>query len=309
MLVGKVDVVFVYSPPMTLGLVAGLFKTFHNAPILLDVVDLWPDAILASGMVSSKLLVKGSGWIAKSAYRLADKITVLTDGYVSRLTSVGIPREKITVMPPWANREHYDKDDRNLEFGKKYGLEGKCCIIHAGNIGPFQDIENILSAAALMRNVDELRIIFVGGGRDLEHMKKQKEVRKLENVIFAGSYPIKDMAGIYSWADALLVSLHSDPYLAINLPSKVPAYMAAGRPIIACAEGETSRLVTDYRLGFSCKPGAPALLADTFMQFLSSSEEERKGMGKRSRELFEQSYDKDILIDKYITMLETMSKS
>lgn len=306
-LTGKVDVIFVFSPPMTLGLAAGLFKYLYRAPILLDVVDLWPDAILGSGMVSSDFLVKSSGWIAQSAYRLADKITVLTDGYASRLVSKGVPKEKILVMPPWADRKLYCRTNRNIEFGEKYNLEGKFCIIHAGNIGPFQDIENVLSAAELVRDVDTLRIIFVGAGRDLEGMNKQKELRKLDNVIFAGSYPVEEMSGIFAWGKALFVSLRSDPYLAINLPSKVPSYMAVGCPIIACADGEVERLVNNYRLGISCKPGKPAILADAFMRFMDIPEKERYEMGTRSRLIFEQLYDKDILIDKYVTMLETMA--
>ena len=306
LLVGKVDVVFVYSPPMTLGLTAWLFKIFHNTPILLDVVDLWPDAILGGGMVSSHLLVKGSGWLAQSTYRLSDKITVLTDGFSSRLESAGVPKEKISVMPPWADREVYYKAERNREFGKKYNLDGKFCIIHAGNIGPFQDIENVLSAAERIRDIDVLRIIFVGGGQDLDKMKKEKEARKLDKVIFAGSYPVEEMSGIFAWGEALLVSLRSDPYLTINLPSKMPSYMAAGRPIIVCAEGETSQLVSDNCLGLTCRPGDPALLADTIRQFLDLSEEERDKMGNRSRQIFERQFDKDVLIDKYIAMLETM---
>ncbi|RJQ26465.1 glycosyltransferase WbuB [Candidatus Parcubacteria bacterium] len=306
-LTGKVDVVFVYSPPMTLGLAAGLFKYLHRAPILLDVVDLWPDAILGSGMVSSDYLVKSSAWIAQVAYRLADKITVLTDGYASRLVSIGVPKEKISVMPPWADRKLYYRTKPNVEFGEKYNLEGKFCIIHAGNIGPFQDIDNVISAAELLRDIDTLRIIFVGAGHDLERMKKQKELRELNNVIFAGSYPVEEMSGILAWGKALFVSLRSDPYLAINLPSKVPSYMAAGCPIIVCADGEVEQLVNNYRLGITCKPGKPAMLADTFMRFMELPEKERHEMATRSRLTFEQLFDKDVLIDKYITMLEAMT--
>lgn len=306
-LAGKADAVFVYSPPMTLGLTAGLFRFLHGAPILLDVVDLWPDAILGSGMVSSNFLIECGGWIAKSAYRLADKITVLTEGYASRLESAGVPKDKISVMPPWADGAQYFKADRNEEFGERHSLEGKFCIIHAGNIGPFQDLENVLSAAERLRDQTSFRLIFVGGGRDLEMMKKEKERRRLDNVIFTGARPVEEMSGIFAWADAMLVSLRPDPYLAINLPSKAPAYMAAGKPIIACAQGETARLVTEHELGMSCEPRDPQMLAETFMRFMSISKEERKSMGDRSRFLFEHKYDKDLLISKYVRMLEAMA--
>ena len=116
------------------------------------------------------------------------------------------------------------------------------------------------------------------------------------------------MSGILAWGNALLVSLRSDPYMSINLPSKMAAYMAVGRPIIACAEGETSRLVTEHRLGFSCRPGDPAALAEAFVRSMDLSEDESRRMGNRSRALFEQSYEKNVLIEKYVALLEEMSR-
>jgi colanic acid biosynthesis glycosyl transferase WcaI len=305
-LAGKVDVVFVHSPPMTLGLTAGLFKWMHHAPVLLDVVDLWPDAVSVSDMVTSDLLITLSEWIARCAYKLADRITLPTDGFASRLESLGVTKEKISVVPNWADGSQYSVCERNHKFGDVYGLKGRFCIIHAGNIGYFQNIENILSAAELVRHIDRIRIIFVGSGRDIEKMKAHKEARKLDNVIFAGTYSPDEMSSILAWGDGLLVSLRAEPYLAINLPSKVPAYMAAGRPIIASAEGETARLVNEYRLGIACKPCDPEALADAFLKFMQLSEEEHLEMGKRSRIVFKQLFDKDMLIGKYVNILEKM---
>jgi len=303
MLAGRVDVVFVHSPPMTLGLTAGLFKLFHRVPIVLDVVDLWPDAVYGSGMASD-FIAKISGLIAMIAYRLADKITVLTDGFKSRVASVGVPDGIISVMPPWADNKLYFSTDCNPEFGKKYKLHGKFCIIHAGNIGPFQDIENVLAAAEQLLDVDNLLIVFVGGGQDLEKMKRKAS--GLANIIFAGIYPSEKMAGILAWGNALLVSLRADSYLSINLPSKVPSYLACGKPIIACADGETGQLIENNHVGLSCAPGNPTLLAETIKRFMALPEEERIDMGKRSWQTFEMFYDKDKLIGKYISMLETM---
>lgn len=309
MLVGEVDVIFVHSPPMTLGVTAGLFKLFHRCPILLDVVDLWPDAIIGSGMASSALVTKFAALAARSAYSLSDRISVLTEGYASRLRAAGVRDEKLLVMPPWTDGNIYKTVEKNREFGKAHSLEGKFCIIHAGNIGPFQDIRNVLSAAEKVRHIDNLRIVLVGGGRDIGEMQKEKQVRGLDNVVFAGSYPAEQMPGILAWGNALLVSLRSDPYLSINLPSKMPGYMAVGRPILVCADGEARDLVLRNNLGLCCKPGDPAALADAFARFMTLPENERRDMGERSRRLFERSFDKDALIEEYISQLEDMSRN
>ena len=306
MLAGKPDVIFVHAPPMTLGIAASIFKTIYKAPILLDVVDLWPDALAGSGMVSSKIIIKGSGAIANAAYLLADKITTPTEGFASRIHLSGVPKHKISIIPNWADRTIYTPAEKSRSFGEQYNLEGKFCIIHAGNVGPYQGIDNILRAAELLQDIDLLRILLVGGGKDLERLKRLKSDLNLDNVIFTGTYPADEMSGIFAWANALLVSLKSDPYLDINLPSKLPAYMASGRPIIACAEGETSRIVTDNRLGISCKPGDPEALANSIIYFMSLSEQECHEMGQRGSQLYDISYDKDVLIGSYVKMLEAM---
>jgi putative colanic acid biosynthesis glycosyltransferase WcaI len=309
LLLKKADVIFVYSPPMTLGLAAWLYKIIYDAPILLDVVDLWPDAIIESDMLKSEFFLKGAEITARTSYKVADKITALTKGFAARIEKQGISDKKIEVMPPWADGNIYIDTSENMEFRNKHNLKNKICIIHAGNIGPFQDIENVMLAAEKLIGIENLRIIFVGGGRDLENMKKLKRQRGLSNVIFAGSYPAKDMPGIFKVSDAMLVSLRKDPYLAINMPSKLQAYMAAGKPIIACAEGETSILVQNTKLGFSCSPGNPDELANTIMKFTAISEEIRRDMGRRSRQVFEQYYSQNVLIERYITILEAMGSN
>lgn len=307
LLTGKVDVVFVYSPPMTLGVTAGIFKLIHHTPVVLDVLDLWPEAISGSGMTRSTIVIKGAEWIARIAYWIADKITVPTAGYALRLESLGVQKEKVNIVPIWADGSIYYKSDRNIEFGEKHNLVGKFCIIHAGNIGSFQDINNVILAAERLRNNKDLRIILVGGGTDLASLKRYVESRNLDIVIFAGRYPVDKMSGIFAWADALLVSLRKDPYLDINFPSKVAAYLASGRPIIACAEGETCRLISDFQLGMQCCPGNPDELAETFVQFMKLPLKIREEMGQRGRQVFESFYDKDILIQKYIFMLEELA--
>lgn len=308
MLLSKPDAVFVYSPPMTLGLIAGLIKLFCKSKVILDVVDLWPEAIAGSGMMSSNIVIKGSEWIARGAYRIADRITVPTKGFASKIEALGISKEKLFIVPPWAeNRHYFPNTEKDKEFGNKFGLKGKYCIIHAGNIGPYQDIGNVLAASEYVCDLDDLYIIFVGDGIDLRKMNQRKKDLKLKNVLFTGRYPLERMAGILAWGSALLISLRFDPYMAINMPSKMAAYLAMGRPIIACSEGETRQLIEDRRLGLYCSPGKPKDLADLFRKISIASKEDLEGMGRRSRILFEERFDKNVIIKKYIAMLEAAS--
>ena len=303
--VDKPDVIFVDASPMTVGLTTGIYKLF-GIPVFMDIVDLWPEAITSSDMASSSIVNRCANIIAKISYSIASKIGVPTEGFKAILLDRGLKEDKVSVLPIWADKNVFVKQDRDIEFGNRYNLFGKKCIIHAGNIGYFQAIEHVLYTAKLLRDHEDIHFVFVGGGRDQELMKGKCRTLGLNNVTFTGVYSKDKIPGILAWADALLVSLRAHPYLSLNYPSKLSAYMAAGRPIIAFAEGEAQRLVDENELGFSCCPGRPKELARTIINLFKLSDSELEAMGLRAKKLLKQKYDEDIILDQYIFEIENL---
>lgn len=94
----------------------------------------------------------------------------------------------------------------------------------AGNIGEVQSVETILKAAEELKE-DPVRFHIVGGGTDLERLKKIKEDKELENVIFYGRRPLEEMPEFYAKADAMLITLAADPVLSLTLHGKVQSYV------------------------------------------------------------------------------------
>lgn len=306
LLVGRPDVIFVHASPMTLGIPAALFKLLYRVPILLDVVDLWPDAVAGSGMTSSRAVLSVTNVIARIAYRVSDRFIALTDGFAARLQEAGVLPEQLTVIPPWADYDEFHPALPDAEFGKKFGLQGKTCIMHAGNVGPYQDIGNILSAAELLRDEEQFRFVFIGSGQLQEQVRTQASERGLTNVVFTGRLPMERMAGALAWATALLVNMAADPYLAITVPSKLAAYLAIERPLIAAAAGDVADLVRQHELGLAVAPGSPVALAGAVRHVAAMPEGERTAMGRRCGDLFRSRFEKTLLCQRYAAILEEM---
>jgi glycosyltransferase involved in cell wall biosynthesis len=220
-----------------------------------------------------------------------------------------VPSEKIRVVPIWGDKAIFYEADRDPEFGRQYGLEGKFCLIYTGNMGPMQDVKNIVRAAALLKERDDIRFVLVGGGQILEKLKVLAAELDLTNVAFTGPLPVKKMSGILAWADGLLVNLMNDPYLLINFPSKITGYMAAGRPVIAAADGEAKRITQKYNIGLTCRPANPEELADTIMKFYRLPVAERAQMGARSKAAFDADYDKDVIVRTYLDQLAGLTRN
>ena len=307
LLVTRPDVVFVHASPMTLGIPAGIFRFLYGCPILLDVVDLWPEAIQGSGMTSSRLVLAVGRLIAGYSYRVASGIIALTGAFAEKMQQAGVPPAKMTVIPPWADAAEFYPTAPEPEFGREFGLEGSVCIIHAGNVGPYQDIASVLAAAELLRDEERLKFVFIGSGQHLDRMKELATARGLTNVVFAGRFPMERMAGILAWGTALLVNLADNPYLALTIPSKLAAYLATGRPIVAAAEGYVAELVREHRLGVVAEPGNPESLAAAVRRLLAMSGPELDAAGRRGSELFARCFEKESLLRRYVELLEELA--
>src|SRR3569623_627597 len=79
------DLAYVYNPPITVGLAAALAGLVHRLPFVLDVQDLWPDTLAATGMAGGASLGRLIGPVCKLVYRRSAAILVQSDGKLSAL--------------------------------------------------------------------------------------------------------------------------------------------------------------------------------------------------------------------------------
>jgi glycosyltransferase involved in cell wall biosynthesis len=84
--------------------------------------------------------------------------------------------------------------------------------------------------------------------------------------------------------------------------------MAAGRPIIACLNGEGARLVVEAGAGLATPAEDARALADTVLQLYRQSPDECEKMGSNGRRYYQVHFDHDRLIDQLIALIQTVSK-
>jgi glycosyltransferase involved in cell wall biosynthesis len=108
-------------------------------------------------------------------------------------------------------------------------------------------------------------------------------------------------------ASVLLVTLANQPIFAVTVPNKVQAYLAAGRPIIACLNGEGARLVNEANAGLATPAEDPNALADTILQLYRKLPSEREIMGNNGRKYYQEHFNHDRLIDQLIGHLQAVS--
>ena len=282
----KVDVIYAYHPPLSVGAVAVLLKFLRGWRVVLDVQDLWPDTLRATGMLNNERVLSMIGSAAGLIYRWTDVVVVLSKGFQDRLISRGVPRAKVEVIHNWADEEKL----RNCEDVISFANSAKASfnILFAGNIGSAQSLDAVVDAAVLLRErKSHVRFIFLGTGLEVDSLRNEVKARGLDNVEFLQPVPMEQVGAYLKSADALLVHLRRDELFEITIPSKTQAYMAVGKPILMAVQGEASDLVRRAGCGLLAAPQDPVSLANAADRLSKMTNEDLFEMGRSGLQFYE----------------------
>ena len=293
----KFDVVFCNQlSPVMMAHAAIAYKKKYKVPVIMYCLDLWPESLIAGGIKRESAIYKYYHHVSKMIYRQMDKILITSRMFSKYLKNeFGITAENIEYLPQYAEGI-FEQIPPKTETGV-------FDFMFAGNIGEVQSVETILKAAEKLKEYP-VKFHIVGGGTDLERLKKIKEDKKIENVIFYGRRPLEEMPGFYEKADAMLITLAADPVLSLTLPGKVQSYMAVGKPVIASINGETASVINEAKCGYCGDAEDVEKLVGNILEFITDTEDERKVWAQNARKYYELNFEKSKFIDALENELE-----
>lgn len=302
-----VDIVFVYAPsPLLQAIPAILISCIKGAKLAIWVQDLWPESLEATGFVRNRSVLAMLRCVVRWIYRRADLILVQSEAFMAPVAALA-DAGKIRYYPNSADEvftgAHADADCVIA------GLEEGFSVVFAGNLGTAQAVETIIDAAALLSGYPEIRLVLVGSGSRVAWLQREIESRKLCNVQLAGQHPLTAMPAILRRAGALLVTLKDEAIFYHTVPSKVQAYLATGRPIIACLNGEGARIIEQAGAGMTCPAEDAAALAATIARLYLLPAAERSQLGKNGLRYFESHFNGEHLTRTLIAHFEKLLAS
>jgi len=107
----------------------------------------------------------------------------------------------------------------------------------------------------------------------------------------------------------LLLSLSRSCIMSQTVPSKLQAYLAAGRPVIASLDGEGAWAVEDSKAGVTCPAEDAPALARAVLQLRAEPPEELRRMGEAGRRYYEHNFDPAMLAGRLIQRFEQLVAS
>jgi lipopolysaccharide/colanic/teichoic acid biosynthesis glycosyltransferase len=280
------DVMYVYHPPLTVGLAAGVVALVRRIPFVVAIHDLWPETLEATGMISNRVVLRIVGWLCHWVYARADRIVVVSPGFKRSLVEKGIPESKIDVVYNWPNEA--DAQRRGESNLAAFALEGRFNIVYAGNMGGAQGLDTVLRAAKIVESAaPQVQFILVGEGIDADNLRVCAAEMAARSVRIMRRVPPSEIGDLLAAADVLLVHLKDAPLFRVTIPAKTQFYLAMGKPILMGVSGDAADLVETSGAGVVVKPGDPEALAAGALSLVGLPKGDLAAMGARGRAFYE----------------------
>ncbi len=296
------DVMYVWHPPLTVGVTAWVIGHLKRIPYVYDVQDLWPESGVASGLLRPGPLVRFLYRLADWVYARPTRILVVSRQAAAELERRGVDPAKVRVAPHIPDSA-VTAAPTGRDLRSELHLDDRFVVMFAGNLGLVQGLETVIDAATVCR--DDPRILFalVGDGADRSRLEALVQSRGLPNVLFPGRYPATAMPDVLAAADVVLLQVRDSLIADHAIPTKLLAYLANGKPIIAAMRGACAEMVRDSGGGIVVEPGSGEALAGAVRTLAALPSEERRRLGDRGRTYFEREFQTARLMDVYEDVL------
>lgn len=304
LLAGKsFDAVLFYGvSPLTSAIPAAFIARRKKAHLAYWVQDIWPDSLAVTGFVTNRVALSAVRQMMRILYRYAETIFVQSKAFASPVAECSDAR-KVVYLP---NPAPMDEKKKHALPPHLSELLNDCFpVVFAGNLGRAQSLETILQAASYVQHEPRIRIIIVGTGSAAGQMKAMATRAGLDNVFLTGRLDRQFMPSLFRHAGALLVTLKADPALSMVVPSKVQAYMKAGKPIIGALNGEGARVINESGGGLVVTAGDSKGLAESILTLSSMPVRKREEIGLAGKRYFEAHFEVAGVARRLITILES----
>ena len=302
---GGADVLYVYLTPATVFAAPALLRMLRGTSAVIHVQDLWPESVTSSSMAPSGIAGRLIGGVLHAAirqtYRLASSIAVIAPSMRDIVVARGADPDKVRVVLNWADETVFRPVEATASARARIGHRNRCTIMYAGAMGPFQNIEDSIRAAAAVR--DDVDLVLAGSGIGEAAARDLATRLGADNVRFLGRLPASEMADLYAAADYQLVTLKDLAIFRGTIPSKLPAALSCGSPVVVGVPGDCAAIVERNDVGLACPPEDWRALADRFRRAAALSLADRAAMGSRALGCYRAQMSRRAGIDKLEDML------
>ncbi len=290
----KADVVLVSNTPddalaaIAAGLPAGMRLVYWAQ----DIYSLGIRMVLNRKLPFAGTLV-GAFYRAKErrVSHRADHIVAITHDFLPYFDSLGVSRDKVSVIENWAPLDEIRPAPPDTAWKHAQGLKGKTVALYSGTLGLKHNPSLLAQAAAAFKDRADIAFVVISEGLGARYLAEQKTIHALDNLTLLPWQPYESLSQSLSSGDLLMAIIEKDAS-AFSVPSKILSALCVGRPLVASIPRTNlaARTVLDAKAGLVSEPhDSEGFIAN--LKVLLDDPAMRARMGADARRYAERAFD------------------
>jgi glycosyltransferase involved in cell wall biosynthesis len=295
------DVIVLVSPALISSAVVFLKTrlTRNNAKTVLWVQDLYEQGLketATGGKLSSLVIGRIENWLLRSV----DQVVYAHTAFEQAKHGLRRSGQAAGSIPNWSQFA-FEPDEESDETRKRYSLSSDRLVLHIGNMGLKQGLENVIDAAReAERQMQPIHFLLVGSGNQIDNLKVL--AGKCQNISFIPPVSEKELSNLLNAGDILLVN-EKPGVKEMSMPSKLTTYFQTGVPVLVCSEADSiaAREIRDHNIGFWVQSGTPN---DLLKAVLDLDLGNTNSVATAAKRFAEMNLGKSQAVEKFVSLLE-----
>ena len=299
------DLVLISVPSLDVGEAARKYCKKHNIPFIVDIQDLWPEAfkLVFNIPIISDLIFMPMTFMANRIYAQADRVIAVSELYKQRGLQSNHKDKQGLCVYLGTDLDRFDSFSCRSSLDKN---ENEIWIAYVGTLGHSYNLEIIFDALNKISDKINQKVEFhiLGDGPYLERFMDYSKGCKLE-CVFHGRLDYASMVSFLVKCDIAVNPIAKGA--AQSVINKHADYAAAGLPVVNTQECvEYRNMISKYQCGINCEVSDTKQVAEAILLLISNADLRTK-MGKASRKMAEECFDRKETYKNIINSIETLT--
>jgi glycosyltransferase involved in cell wall biosynthesis len=295
----KFDLIYFCVPPNELSFVALIYKVLFRKKIVLDVVDLWPEAFPLPQLINpwvKNFFRFTFNPLRNILFRQADLIICQSAYFKEKLF---LPPQKCRVV--LMGTTHFiDTSFNNIHRGS---LEDCIYLLYLGSINAINDLDSLVRIIAKLKTRRKVHLSVIGGGKRLPYLQQQVDNLEIScnfyGVCFDPQIKHQEFMRCHFGYNGYVASTE----VAISYRSL--EFLSHGLPLLNSTKGDTEELIKTTNCGFNFQL---QYLDSLVEKVLALKDEDYYSMQQRSMKAFQDNFSWSVFQESLSNVLKDQWK-
>ncbi len=289
------------QPPVLGAATASMVSRLVRAKFVYHVQDIYPEVVCETGHVKNSFAMRLLKFIDRRTMRRADKIVVLSDDMAETIQLREPSASNKTSVIPNFNLPQFDESEVSIADEMRK-TEGRFRLIFGGNVGRFQNLDEIVDACMM---IDQpMEFVLLGDGKAKADL--QEKANGDDRIVFIPRQPMTIAGPLMAKADMCVVSLEAKVY-RYAFPSKLASYLSLGSAVLVVCEDDSqlSKLAVDNGFGLACSQDSVQAIRDK-IQWAIEHPDEVTAMRANATSFFDNNFATAAVFPKWIQLITSL---